>query len=206
MRKVPVHLAPDATKFLVRPCLTEKSRCGRQLPCESRSLLHYCITLCQLSRHPLLARHCYTLVCNQPCTAVNLARLSKPCSSSVLTLSSMMSSIPYSPCSRLSQTPQLLIDQPWRYRDFRSGSLRYHAVRAPRDMYHMHGTGGVHGVATFDRGVAGHAFHSPEREGKRGLDIATRRKVGYERTVSMRLRSGDPAYFAPVHHGGIKNS
>lgn len=70
-----------------------------------------------------------------------------------------------------------MIDQPWRYRDFRSGNLRHNAVRAPRHLHHMYGTGGVHGVATADRGVAGHALNSPEREGERGLDITARGKL-----------------------------
>ena len=47
----------------------------------------------------------------------------------------------------------------------------------------MYGTGGVHGVATSDRGVAGHALNSPERQGERGLDISTGGKLDLKHGV-----------------------
>lgn len=124
-------------------------------------------------------------------------RSSKPCFSSVLTLSSVIIDTPHPPCSHLSRMPQLLTDQPWRYRDFRSGHLRYHAVRAPRDLHDMHGTGGVHGVAAFDGRVAGHALHSPEREGKRAREIPTRGELDQKNGVDGAvIHSGGPAYIA----------
>ena len=184
----------EISMLRVLPHLRSQSRCAGLLLCEGQS---YCcsgrhtervrLTL-PISAPSSLALHLRTLVCNPRCSAVQSSSPSKPCSSFVLVISSNMFRIPCSPCSRLWRTPQLFLGQPWRYRHFRAGDLRYHAVRAPRYLHDMHGTGGVHGVSAFDRGVAGHALHSPKREGKqaRARLPAWRRLI--QRTVSIRLR------------------
>lgn len=57
-------------------------------------------------------------------------------------------------------------EQPWRRGLSGSSGVRHDAVRPTRHLHHRYGTGGIHGLASFNGGVTGHANDTSEREGK----------------------------------------
>lgn len=56
--------------------------------------------------------------------------------------------------------------QPWRHSHGWIGDLRHDAVRPTGDLHDLYGAGRVDGVAAAGCRLAGHASHTPEREGK----------------------------------------